>query len=1120
MRKTNYTSQKKSEAVTQKVVTTLLTDVKVNNRKKMRLSHWLVCLFIMAFSFNAHSQMSVTATGGTTGPTSYSTLKAAFDAINAGTHTGGITISVTGNSTETAQAALNSRLVGADNVTIDGSNATGGSSKDLTIQNNFVGTVAKTGGTTALLTEATSGVIWLGSLSGDAATGNTIKNCNLRGSTRKNTYACIWSSNSSTAGGTAANPYPGTPAAANNNTITNNSVGYSQHGIRNNVVSFVESNWTVTNNTVDSVFSNGIFISNATGVVISNNTINSASTTQDTSSGTIHGIQTGGVFSGAVIANNKIVKVRQNSTSLVAAYSGRGMTLTSNTSNANNIVYNNQVCDVSAFGIGTTNLIIHGIIATIGSTTAASTTNPIWRIYNNSVNLTTPNTSPNNGSSAFSVSLANAANAGCMDVKNNIFANNISSSSGNINYYAYFNFTATTANAFWGLDNNAYYTANSNLGSNNPSLIVNLAGLRTSTGREANGIFAQPTFTSATDLHLSLVSGNAAINNGGTPLTSFVSTDIDGNSRSTSFPDMGADEIIYQPKVAGATPSSACAGGTFKIYGADLTSASAATLAGAAAASFSNINNDTVSAVVASGYSTPVTGTVSVTTSFGSSTSTSTVTRNAPGSISSQTLTTGSVGDQVRFTGTNLAGITIVTFNGTTATVVSSLAAELIVTVPAGATTGNLIVTDGCGNAINQGTFTVVTASACSAPTTQATSFTGTFTTSTLNGSYTAASGAPSGYLVVLSTSALSSGPANGTTYTSGNSLGGGTVRQANSSLNLSLTGLTGNTAYTVTIYSYNGGGCTGGPVYNTTSPLVYSFTTCSNIPNTVVATPNATGGVNNIVFTWAIPTEGGANARTYDVGVATNSNFTGASSTTGINALTTTVSNLNFATLYYYRIRTNNGCYSNYVTGSTTTVCGASSVLPYSQNFDVYNTQDLPASGSAVGCWTQENVNADAAVWKIGAVQGGGATIKSSPYCLRYDAAGTYAGTGSTTRAANDIAYTPGFILNSGTTYTVSFWQSNFTNGENLALKVYNGSAISTNFQTTLWTGTALRNTTPQYVYATFTPGATGTYYFGFHITSTAYLGNPSAISHLQLTGQIIQATKISLMFILLRMV
>ena len=48
----------------------------------------------------------VTANAGTQGPTDYTSLKAAFDAINAGTHQGAITIMVNASTTETASAVL------------------------------------------------------------------------------------------------------------------------------------------------------------------------------------------------------------------------------------------------------------------------------------------------------------------------------------------------------------------------------------------------------------------------------------------------------------------------------------------------------------------------------------------------------------------------------------------------------------------------------------------------------------------------------------------------------------------------------------------------------------------------------------------------------------------------------------------------------------------------------------------------------------------------------------------------------------------------------------------------------------------------------------------------------
>lgn len=119
----------------------------------------------------------VNSSTGSSTSAAYATLKLAFDAINAGTHTGTITIAITANTTEgTTPATLNSsgagsasyttlgiapvtdgvsisgnpitgfgviQLNGADNVTIDGDNPnTGGTNRNLTINNTAANTVA------------------------------------------------------------------------------------------------------------------------------------------------------------------------------------------------------------------------------------------------------------------------------------------------------------------------------------------------------------------------------------------------------------------------------------------------------------------------------------------------------------------------------------------------------------------------------------------------------------------------------------------------------------------------------------------------------------------------------------------------------------------------------------------------------------------------------------------------------------------------------------------------------------------------------------------------------------------------------------------------------------------
>src|ERR1051325_2151986 len=57
--------------------------------------------------------VTVKATAGVLGPTDYPTLKAAFDAINAGTHQSLITIWILGNTSETASAVLNASGTGS-----------------------------------------------------------------------------------------------------------------------------------------------------------------------------------------------------------------------------------------------------------------------------------------------------------------------------------------------------------------------------------------------------------------------------------------------------------------------------------------------------------------------------------------------------------------------------------------------------------------------------------------------------------------------------------------------------------------------------------------------------------------------------------------------------------------------------------------------------------------------------------------------------------------------------------------------------------------------------------------------------------------------------------------------
>ena len=168
----------------------------------------------------------VTKTVGVSGA-DYTTLKAAFDAVNAGSITGAITLQVIDNTTETASAVLNAsgtgsasyssltiyptvagisisgnvdapliELNGADNVVVDGRINATGTTKDLTISNTSIVATAGTS-TIRLINDATL---------------NTIKYAVIKGSTLDVTGGII---NFSTTTGTTGN---------DNNTIDNNAI--------------------------------------------------------------------------------------------------------------------------------------------------------------------------------------------------------------------------------------------------------------------------------------------------------------------------------------------------------------------------------------------------------------------------------------------------------------------------------------------------------------------------------------------------------------------------------------------------------------------------------------------------------------------------------------------------------------------------------------------------------------------------------------------------------------------------------------------------------------------------------------------------------------------------------
>jgi hypothetical protein len=196
--------------------------------------------------------------------------------------------------------------------------------------------------------------------------------------------------------------------------------------------------------------------------------------------------------------------------------------------------------------------------------------------------------------------------------------------------------------------------------------------------------------------------------NGNHVLTA-VATDTSGNTATSAAVTVNVNNTAAGPSITSLNPTSGLVGASVTISGANFGATqgtSAVTFNGIAAAPTS-WSATSVAVPVPSGATT---GNVVVTVGGVASNGVSfTVTAPAP-TISSLNPTSGLTGASVTITGANFGatqGSSTVKFNGTTATPTSWSATSVVVPAPAGATTGNVVVTVG-GAASNGASFTVV----------------------------------------------------------------------------------------------------------------------------------------------------------------------------------------------------------------------------------------------------------------------------------------------------------------------------------------------------------------------------------------------------------------------------
>jgi hypothetical protein len=287
------------------------------------------------------------------------------------------------------------------------------------------------------------------------------------------------------------------------NLIRKNNISGGYYGIYLNGdnASYRQQQNNIDSNEIANFYSYGIYSRYQNTVSITNNYIH------DGSGNNLYGVSAYYTFDNFNISKNKIILNASNYS--YGCYLYR-CNYYSNNPTAAGLVDNNMISITSGSG---TNYGIYTYYSDYIS------------YYYNSVLISGGNTNSRALYQAYNTS----GNTHGESFKNNIFAN---SSGGYAAYFTYINHISS-------LDYNDYYTTGSNFvywnGNKN-----NLTSLQSASGKDPNSISLDPLFLSNEDLH----TYSAAMSNKGISVSS-VTTDFDGDIRSTSTPDIGADE--YTP---------------------------------------------------------------------------------------------------------------------------------------------------------------------------------------------------------------------------------------------------------------------------------------------------------------------------------------------------------------------------------------------------------------------------------------------------------------------------------------------------------------------------------------------------------------------------------------------
>lgn len=289
----------------------------------------------------------------------------------------------------------------------------------------------------------------------------------------------------------------------NNITIINNKIDGGYYGIYLNGSSSSsrESGNIIADNEITGFYYYGIRSAYQDSVVIFGNKIHNNAPTN----GYIYGIYSYYCFDGTIISNNEInINPGSYGYALYDYYSN---------------YYSQYVAGMDPVFITNNIIVVNSGTYSYGIRTYYS--NDVF-IANNSVNI---NSGSTNGYALYQYNTT--SNTLGQNFYNNSFVNSFGG------YAAYFSTTTGVANS----DYNNYYTTGTDLAYWS-SAKATLQDLQSASGKEQHSISLNPAYISSQDLH----TFSQGLNGAAIPLT-YVTHDIDGELRSTTTPDIGADEF-------------------------------------------------------------------------------------------------------------------------------------------------------------------------------------------------------------------------------------------------------------------------------------------------------------------------------------------------------------------------------------------------------------------------------------------------------------------------------------------------------------------------------------------------------------------------------------------------